>query len=103
MSDLGTIQRCFQSNRVHTDRDLPPVRAVTDCQARYAASPTGAQVNDAPRKLRRRHASGHSHSDVGESRRLVRSEKACVTGGGSSPGLEAKPLEFRTKVMNGKV
>ena len=34
---------------------------------------------------------------------MVRSEKSCVTGGGSPPGLEAKALEFRTKVMNGKV
>ena len=38
-----------------------------------------------------------------ESRKQVRSEKACVTGGESPPSLEAKPLEFRTKVMNGKV
>jgi hypothetical protein len=38
-----------------------------------------------------------------EGRMQVRSEKSCVTGGGSPPGLEAKPLEFRTKVMNGKV
>jgi hypothetical protein len=36
-------------------------------------------------------------------RMQVRSEKSCVTWGGSPPGLEAKPLEFRTKVMNGKV
>jgi hypothetical protein len=33
----------------------------------------------------------------------VRSEKSCVTGGGSPPSLEAKPPAFRAKVMNGKV
>ena len=38
-----------------------------------------------------------------EWRMQVRSEKSCVIGGGSPRGLEAKPLEFRTKVMNGKV
>jgi hypothetical protein len=35
--------------------------------------------------------------------KLVRSEKSCVTGGESPPSLEAKPPEFRAKVMNGKV
>ena len=34
---------------------------------------------------------------------MERSEKSCVTGGVSPPGLEAMPLEFRTKVMDGKV
>ncbi len=34
---------------------------------------------------------------------LVRSEKACETGGESPLSLEAKPPEFRAKVMNGKV
>ena len=33
----------------------------------------------------------------------VRSEKWCVSGGESPPSLEAKPLEFRAKAMNGKV
>ena len=70
LSDLGTIQRRFQSNRVRTDRDLLPVRAVADCQARHRTSPASAQVNDAPRKLRRRHAGSYSRRDVGESRRL---------------------------------
>ena len=70
LSDLGTIQRRFQSNRVRTNRDLLPVRAVTDRQARHATSPASAQVNDAPRKLRRRHAGSNRRRDVGESRRL---------------------------------
>jgi hypothetical protein len=38
-----------------------------------------------------------------EGRRQVRSEKGCVTGGESPPSLEAKPLEFRAKAMDGKV
>ena len=33
----------------------------------------------------------------------VRSEKLCVTGGESPSGLAARPLEFETKVTNGKV
>jgi hypothetical protein len=46
---------------------------------------------------------GRGKSTNWESRKQVRSEKSCVTGGGCPPGLEAKPLEFRTKVMDGKV
>jgi hypothetical protein len=38
-----------------------------------------------------------------ESRKQVRSEKSCVTGGESPSSLEAELPEFRTKVMNGKV
>jgi len=37
------------------------------------------------------------------SKKLVRSEKACVSEGESPSSLEAKLLEFGTKVMNGKV
>jgi hypothetical protein len=33
----------------------------------------------------------------------VRFVKLCASGGESPPGLKAKPLEFRTKEMNGKV
>ena len=40
---------------------------------------------------------------VGKAETLVRSEKACETGGESPLSLEAKPPEFRAKVMNGKV
>ena len=39
----------------------------------------------------------------GNAEALVRSEKACETGGESPLSLEAKPPEFRAKVMNGKV
>jgi hypothetical protein len=38
-----------------------------------------------------------------ESRKQVRSEKACVTRGESPPSLAARLPEFRMKVMNGKV
>ena len=37
-----------------------------------------------------------------ESRKQVRSEKACVSEGESPSSLEAGLLEFGTKVMNGK-
>jgi hypothetical protein len=39
----------------------------------------------------------------GKSRKQVRSEKSCVTGGESPSSLEAELPEFRMKVMNGKV
>jgi hypothetical protein len=38
-----------------------------------------------------------------ESGMWVRSEKACVAGGESPPSSAARPPEFRTKEMNGKV
>ena len=57
-------------NGVYPNCYLLPVRAVTDCQARDRPSPTGAQVNDAPRKLRRRDASRHGRRHIGEGRRL---------------------------------
>ena len=41
--------------------------------------------------------------EKGNAETLVRSEKACETGGESPLSLEAKPPEFRAKVMNGKV
>ena len=59
-----------------------------------------ATLNEVRKQIYRSVARRSSSSAV---RKQVRSEKACVTGGGSPPGLEAKPLEFRTKVMNGKV
>jgi hypothetical protein len=34
---------------------------------------------------------------------LVRSEKTCVSEGESPSSLEARPPDFGTKVMNGKV
>jgi hypothetical protein len=44
-----------------------------------------------------------SRQQTAESRKQVRSEKACVAEGESPSSLEAKLPEFRTKVMNGKV
>ncbi len=38
-----------------------------------------------------------------EGRMKVRSEKRRVSGGESPPSLEAKPLEFGAKAMDGKV
>ena len=40
---------------------------------------------------------------VGKTESLVRSEKTCVSEGGSPSSLEARLPEFGTKVMNGKV
>src|ERR1035441_1856229 len=42
LSDLGTIQRRFQSNRVRTDRDLLPIRAITDGDARHRTGAASA-------------------------------------------------------------
>jgi hypothetical protein len=43
------------------------------------------------------------HGTGGKAEILVRSEKTCVSEGESPSSLEARLLEFGTKVMNGKV
>lgn len=53
-------------DRVCADRDLFPVRAVTDGDAWNCTRPTSAQVNDASRKLGRRDTSGSRSGNVGE-------------------------------------
>jgi len=58
------------SDGVRADGDLLPVRAIADGQARHAARAAHAQVDDATRKLRRCHASGHRGCDIGERRDL---------------------------------
>ena len=51
LSDLGTIQRRFQSNRVRTNRDLPPVRPVANGLAQNAARAASSQDDGPIRKL----------------------------------------------------
>jgi len=63
-------QSIHTSDGVRANRDLLPVRAVADSQARHRTSPASAQMNDAPREPRRRHTSRHSGGNVRESRIL---------------------------------
>ena len=55
------------------------------------------------RRGRREEMKKEEKGPGGKAEMLVRSEKSCVTEGESPPSLEAKPPEFGTKVMNGKV
>src|ERR1035441_7675739 len=63
-------QSAHELDGVCTNRDLLPVRAIADCQARHRTSSASAQVDDAPRKPRRCHASRYGRRKVGKGRRL---------------------------------
>ncbi len=52
---------------------------------------------------RRQNAPLFTQTGNAEGRMKVRSEKRRVSGGESPPSLEAKPLEFGAKAMDGKV
>ena len=57
-------------NRIRTNGDLFPVRAIADGDARHRARAARREMNDTTRKLCRRHTSGHRCRDIGERRDL---------------------------------
>ena len=60
----------IKSNGVRTNGDLFPVHAIADGETRHRASAASRQMDNATRKLRRRHTSRDCSRDVGESGKL---------------------------------